>query len=535
MFNIQLTQNSIQKLTIEAPICKVTVLEDRALITRSAKINLTQGLWKLTIEKVAPVLVNKSLRAEFDGDYPNSRIDDVRVNRQMLIKEEDKPEEIKPLLAQKKQLNKELEQLNETKQQHEYFLTEINSILSLSLTEIPIDMAWGENENNNWQKYLDNLFENIRELHQELFNIYIKQQDLQEEIDKIQLKINNKERPDYIYTANIETDLMIAENGDYLINFDYIVPNALWRPIHQIRLSSEPKTNINFNCQGCVWQNTGEDWNNVDLILSTARPSLGIEPPLLHDDILSIKNKSKELIIEAREEEIKTTGEGIDTNVSSTDSSLELPGVDDGGEVRNLKATTKATIPSDGKPYRVPLFSFESSAKIEYVLIPEIEPQVIKKTEQVNTSKYPILAGPVDLISGTEFVGKTSILFIAPQEKFALGWGADSYTRVQRVQHDKTTTNHLTQWKTTTITTKLFLSNIGQETRHIKLTERVPISELEQLKVKVITSKTTNKKKEDENGFCHWNLILKPFSQSQTTLVYQIELAPEIKGFSLKH
>jgi uncharacterized protein (TIGR02231 family) len=130
-------------------------------------------------------------------------------------------------------------------------------------------------------------------------------------------------------------------------------------------------------------------------------------------------------------------------------------------------------------------------------------------------------------------VGKTSILYIAPNEKFTLGWGADANMRVQRTQEKETKTNLITQWQSTTITTKIFLSNIGQETRQIQITERVPIAELEQVKIKVISSKTTNNQKQDKNGFCHWDLTIQPYSQLEIILVYQIEVSPEVKGFSI--
>lgn len=63
--------------------------------------------------------------------------------------------------------------------------------------------------------------------------------------------------------------------------------------------------------------------------------------------------------------------------------------------------------------------------------------QVVLKSEQSNTAQFPILAGPVDLLRVTELVGKTEIGFVAPGEKFALGWGPDAAMRVQRTQTEK--------------------------------------------------------------------------------------------------
>jgi uncharacterized protein (TIGR02231 family) len=532
MQKMLLTPISLQQLTINAPIFQVTVLEDRALVQRKAKLNLAQGLWRLKIENVAPILVNKSLKAEFSENYPNGRIDDVRVVRQLVIKDFEQPKNIQQLLTEKKQLTKQLEELNALADQQYNYREDLKLILAKSLMEVPLDLMWNQSqlEQNNWTSHLANLFEQSRTIESEILSNAQTRETIHKQIQNLTNQIENLSTPASIYTAHLETDIMIGETGEYEIIFDYIVPNALWRPIHQVRLFSEGESKINFECQGCVWQNTGEDWNNINLIFSTARPSLGIEPPLLEDDVLNIQDKAKDLIISAREQEIQTTGEGVDKTQKQGSSTLELPGVDDGGEVRNLKAKTTATILSDGKPYRLSLFNFESPANIEYILMAEFVPQVIKKTEQTNTSNLPILAGPVDLISNTEFVGKTSIMFIAPGEKFTLGWGTDGAMRVHRTQETETKKNSVTGWRIATIKTNLFLSNIGNETRVIKTTERVPISELEQVKIKVINSQTTDKINPDDNGFCHWISTLKPYSQLVLNLVYQMEVSPEVKG-----
>jgi hypothetical protein len=78
---------------------------------------------------------------------------------------------------------------------------------------------------------------------------------------------------------------------------------------------------------------------------------------------------------------------------TATPATVELPGVDGGGEVRNLRPTSEATIPSDGRPYRVPIFSLSSEATVEYVLMPEVSCQVVLKSEQASLV-YKVSAAP---------------------------------------------------------------------------------------------------------------------------------------------
>jgi uncharacterized protein (TIGR02231 family) len=527
MPSIAQSPEAIQQLILDAPVSTVTLLEDRALVRRIGKVNLTQGLWRIKVENVAPVLSDKSLRAEFSSDYPGARIDDVRVRRQMRVKEEERPEEIRGLLAELRSLQNTFNNVTEDRQHQEYSFDQVSTILAHSLQELPIDAVWGQLDPKSWRDQFQTLFKKLRELRVEILSGYHNQEKLREQINDLGTRIRALSSPELLYTAHIEADLMISQTGDYEISFDYVVPNAMWRPWHQARLLLEEKPSLSFRVDGCVWQRTGEDWNNVDLVFSTARASLGTEPPLLADDPLNVREKSKQITLETRDQKIQTTGLGA----GATPGTVELPGVDDGGEVRNLRPTNKATIPSDGRPYRVPIFSFSSEAEVEYVLMPELSCQVVLKSEQTNKATFPILAGPVDLVRSSEFVGKTSIGFIAPGEKFALGWGPDGAMRVQRTTTQKRKQDHLTKWNTVTTQIQLFISNIGAESRTIKTTERVPVSELEQVKVEVIAQKTTDSVQPDENGFCTWNFTLEPYSQLQAKLVYKVSAAPEVQGF----
>jgi uncharacterized protein (TIGR02231 family) len=515
----------IQTLDLTAPVTTVTLLEDRAQIQRMAKVTLTAGLWRVHVVKVAPILSDKSLRAEFDRQS-GARVNDVRVRRRMLIKESERSGLFEELKTQWRSQFDRYNFLTEDRQQLEDRFQEIGVILAKALEELPIDAAWGQVDPLAWRSQLQPLFQKMREARSEILNTYHAQEQLKSAIERLVNRIQAESRPDRIFTAHIEADLEIAETGEYELAFDYVVPNAFWRPYHQAQLQMGENSQLTFRTDGCVWQNTGEDWLNVDLVFSTARASLGTEPPLLTDDLLNIREKAKKIAVEMRDQTVKTTGLGA----GERPDTIDLPGVDDGGEVRTLRAPNKANIPSNGNPYRVPLFQFQSLVKIEHILMPEMALEVVLKSEQNNNSTFPILAGPVDLVKSTEFVGRTTVSFIAPQEKFALGWGTDANMRVQRTQTQKRKQNHLTKWNTITNTVSIFLSNIGDEARTIAMTERIPVSELEQVKIEVVRDETSDRIQPDLNGFCNWNLQIPAYSQAKVILVYKIDAAPDVEG-----
>jgi uncharacterized protein (TIGR02231 family) len=516
----------IQTLDLTAPVTTVTLLEDRAQIQRIAKVSLTAGLWRVHVVKVAPILSDKSLRAEFNHRSSGARVNDVRVRRRMLIKESDRSGLFEELKNEWRAQFDRYNILTEDRHQLEDRFQQIGIILAKALQELPIDAAWGQVDPLAWRSQLQPLFQTMRETRSEILSTYHAQERLKSTIERLVNRIQAEARPDRMFVAQLEADLEIAETGEYELAFDYVVPNACWRPYHQAQLQIGENSQLTFRTDGCVWQNTGEDWLNVDLVFSTARASLGTEPPLLRDDLLNIREKDKRIAVEMRDRSVETTGLGAGTSPET----IDLPGVDDGGEVRTLRAPSKAHIPSDGRPYRVPLFQFQSSAKIDRVLMPELALEVVLKSEQTNNSTVPILAGPVDLVRSTEYVGRTMVSFIAPQEKFALGWGTDANMRVQRIQSQQRDRNHLTQWNIITNTVSIFLSNIGDETRKIAMTERIPVSELEQVKIAVVADETSDRIQPDLNGFCNWNLQIPAYSHAKVILVYKIDAAPDVEG-----
>src|SRR5439155_823052 len=70
-------------------------------------------------------------------------------------------------------------------------------------------------------------------------------------------------------------------------------------------LGEDAALRVDFGCEGVVWQNTGDDWNDVDVVLSTMRQSLGAEPPSLTSDILDVVPKSATIRVETRDQAVE--------------------------------------------------------------------------------------------------------------------------------------------------------------------------------------------------------------------------------------
>ena len=175
----------IQTLDLNAPVTTVTLLEDRAQIQRIAKVNLAAGLWRVQIDRVAPILSDKSLRAEFSDRISGARVNDVRVRRRMLIKESDRSGLIEELKTEWRSQFEQYNVLSEDRQQLEEQFQQIGIILGKALQELPIDAAWGQVDPMAWRSQLQPLFQKMRESRSEILHTYHAQAKLKSAIERL--------------------------------------------------------------------------------------------------------------------------------------------------------------------------------------------------------------------------------------------------------------------------------------------------------------------------------------------------------------
>ena len=322
----------------------------------------------------------------------------------------------------------------------------------------------------------------------------------------------------------LELDLEVEAEGEVEVEVEYVVPCACWRPYHTATLSDGQ---VALRCDACVWQRTGEDWTEAELLFSTQRPSLGSRPPRLSTDELAVQHKPDSVVVETREQVIQTIGLGS----SGGPADARLPGVDDGGEVLCLRSAAPATVPSDGRPCRIELFSAESEAECTLVALPELAERAFAKSTQANRAEAPLLAGPVDLVRRGGLVGRTSIGFVAAGERFELGWGPEGEVRIQRDEEETEPEGGLLSgWLTEQHEVRLRIGNLGARQRRVRVTERVPVSEVEQVRIEVDAKATTGGQEPDEDGLIAWDVDLPPLGREELTLRWTLRRKKDVAG-----
>lgn len=518
------------RLELAAPIARVTVLEDRAMVERRATLPARSGQVRLVVPGVAPVLVDKSLRVQAQG----ARVLDsrcVRTPAPWRSGQAGPGDAARAATAAAEAARRQLEVLRDrihaARELGEAEWADAALCVARGLAPILDDetLAARDRELVELTAALAAAEQDVRQRERALA-------DAQGVASLAQQRTGQD-------SAQLELDCVLESDGGTLV-IEYLVPAAAWRPAHRARLQ---ESQVHWEHAACVWQRTGEDWSEVELAFSAERPSLGVEPPAVVDDELRVRAKQQTVVVQAREQTIEHTGEG------GGDGPPMVMGIDDGGLGLVLPAIGRCTVASDGRPHRVPLGTFTSEAEVDLLTIPMVSAQCHVRARFTNHGAHPILPGPVELCRRAGVVGRGEIGFVAAGERTLLGFAEESELRAHREVRTEVEDGSLLAGGTVKTTRVIIrLSNLGGSERKLVVQDRVPVSELEQVTVTVsppeafrldkdpqrrrgevvppqITARTI-----DEHGLVTWQVPLPARGHAVVALEYRVKSPRGVAG-----
>src|SRR3954468_4568769 len=252
----------------------VTVFPDRARVTRRGRVALEPGLHRLDFSGLPMSLAADSVRAAGKGTA-RARLLGVSLQvvhftatpaeaaRELEAKIQSVADEEADLSGQAEGLGKARKALDGLAEQSGVFAR------GLALRDRSIQ---------DQGAIFDFIAERGRILQAEVFAVSRKRRDLAKELDRLQRELGRLRatRPRERHRASVEVEVISA--GELEIELTYVVQPARWQPLYDLRLMGGE---IEATYLAEVTQSTGEDWADVALTLSTARPALALVIPEL--------------------------------------------------------------------------------------------------------------------------------------------------------------------------------------------------------------------------------------------------------------
>lgn len=420
------------KKPVDSKIDNVTVFLNGTQVSRKATVQIPKGTTDLVFHDVSTAVNPQSIQVTTDFD-----ITVLSVNHQInYIEEQSKREEITKLDTQLKALKEKFNYqmaMLQVFQQEENMLIKNQAIGGSNILLKAIDLK----ESMDFQRArMTEVKTKQLEINQLISNI-------NKDITKIQQQLNELNAQNTRASGEIVVTVMAKEAGLAKMGISYVVNNAGWYPSYDLRVTDISKP-MYLKYKANVYQNTGEEWKDVKLTLSSGDPkesgtkptlnvwNLDIAPknPSSLDEVVVVGYGSKRKAEVQEEKSMRIMGSGPTMSLASIPKAT----VSEGQTAFQFEIEQPYNIPSDGKQHTVDVQENTINAQYEYFCIPKKDKDVFLTARITNWEELNLLSGDANLYFEGTYLGKAFLDTRNTKDTLEISLGRDKNILVNRTK-----------------------------------------------------------------------------------------------------
>jgi hypothetical protein len=530
--------------TAASKIVQVTVYPNSALVTREVEVPAGQGAMELVVNPLPDHTISSSLYSE-GGD--GIRVLTTRFRTRPV--KEDTREEVRKLEDEARKLRQAQEQLQaemEALKQNMALLGKLEGFTAASTTHATEKGKLDSDATIALAKYL---MEGRAEKTRELIKFQQQLQTNQEQLEFVQRKL----RETTAGSSKTERDAVIvvdkARDVAGKLRLNYLVDAAAWRPQYKFRAGKQVKDPVQVEYLAAIIQQTGEDWQGVKLVLSTAQPMLNATPPDLKmlavnvvprasvnptkiaqnipspqgqlvqpgptgqlgaipnpygNTVTELKGAARQLREQAqvvrnqKNEEVANEyfnysgalEQASDLVLAAEESRKGLPRM--GHRVAKNEGPSvtyyldgRLSVPSRNDEQVLEVARMDMMPDYFYKAVPVLTPHVYLQANLTNKTKAVLLQGEATMYNGTDFVGRMNLPLVAIGETFTVGFGAEPQLQVQRQMIEKSRAMQGGN-QILKYEYRILVSSFKNENVKVQLWDRLPLAENETMGISLV-------------------------------------------------
>ena len=557
-------------------IVSAKLYQNQAKITRSVRITLAKGTNTVIIGGLPKLLYDWSMRGSlpksFSGKILSLEVEQkalIKKRQQLIAKIEERLEglrekdqvladELKNLHSQEKFLNSILDFTNQTVSRElatripqvtvwdntlEYVAAKRSVILRQKRKTEREREALGK-EIQKWEFELSQIaghsyFRNYQSLNSAIMNkrssVSVQQfADVNNEYSQRDEFLKRPtEKIDVEKRAIVSIYSAVAAETEFTLS--YQIPNTYWQMLYDVRASRENR-GIDLVIYANIYQKTEEDWEDIQLSLSTGSPVLSVTVPSLAPWYLDIYtpyypsspstyggvSKSKQEAVKEREE-LSVTGK--EDRAPAPETKIEEKGM-----FFEAALPLNHTIQSSDKYQKKYIKDFRIADKDKvsfyYQCIPQRDRNGFLRVKTFNTTPLPWLGGEAQVFLENEFLGKVGVphTSIGQEIDFVLGVESRIVSKKELLKKYEDTSGVFGGNRRILYSYRITLENSMPGNASVVVLDTVPVSknekikaELEKVSLPFLDDEKERKTSEYLSGIRKWKLEMKPGEKREIT------------------
>ncbi|MFY8171876.1 MAG: DUF4139 domain-containing protein [Sphingobacteriaceae bacterium] len=482
------------KIVTAEKIQGITVFRNLAEIKSTVNLNLNTGLNTVIIDNLPKSILKNSIQVSADAGIrivqltPITDYKRAALQTQAGLKITDSitnyQDQLSTLNIKKYALEQELEILlaNKNLSNKTDLAGEIEDLTAIYKSRIPV-------------------------IKEEIYRIDKKIKSILNTINQLEKTLANMSNTnDY---CSLKISLMANENASKNLRLNYLVNDAGWNPIYDLRVANITAP-IFIQQKAIVFQNTGIDWEQVKITLSTGNPiDNGILPNLnpLYSDIYSYQRTKSLDMIEKR----GVTQMAMAPSVIETENQL----------ANSYEITALTSIASSQENKIIEIKSDTLAALYQYMAVPKLDPHAYLISRIPNWNNLNLLDGNASVYFEDAYVGETFLNTMQFNDTLQVSLGKDPNILVERIKVKEFSSHKLLSgYQTASLNFNIKVLNNKKTAINLTIEDQAPISKNKSIEVKL---NSLDGKYDIETGKLTWKLNLNPSEQKVWSFGYELK------------
>ncbi len=271
-------------------------------------------------------------------------------------------------------------------------------------------------------------------LNSEKLDLQLKDNKIARDIDRVSKALNQLNAKHSNTPSEIIFHILADKTMNSTVRISYFIQQAGWQPLYDIR-ARDINSQIEVGYRAKVFQNSGKDWERVNITLSTGNPIISMQAPSISPWFINIYDPTP--VPTQSKREYANVAAPASRMMSADDASQSLTTanyvtVTNNAVNSEFRIDIPYSIPSDGQHYDVTIRKESYPSKYQYYSAPKLDASAYLRAEITNLSREEMLAGESHIYFGNAFVGKG---FIDPSQMgdtLIVSLGRDNGIKIQR-------------------------------------------------------------------------------------------------------
>lgn len=531
-----------EKDLIKSTLNEVTVFSQGAQMHHKASYTIKNGITEISIEGISSYIDPKSIQVKATGNVV------IVDSKYTLFYPQPETNENQGIPAK---ILKDIALLNDSLEAIAFDLQEIQDEIAIYKAAQNIISMNGAirgtgkvNDSLNILKQTVEYYTNkMNEINKKLIALEKKKKEKQKLQQRMQNRYNdlqkyqneNFDANKYAPIPRLVVTLSATESTSGKINFSYLISQAGWTPLYDIRSDSQTgKISLTYKAQ--VFQNSGIDWDNVKLNISTNNPYANKTKPELNPwyiDYYVYRHK-------AELEEISIRGgrnipqaafnQGYFLDEAKDKNLDEKPalGADQFTTVvhqliaAEFKIDLPYSIKSNNEKNLVLIKTSELNTTFKYFTVPKVDPGVYLVAQMTKLDELQLVPASANIFFDGSYIGETYLDPTTLDDTLNLSLGKDPNIVIKRTLLKQKSKDRIVQDKRErTFSYQIEIQNNKSSVIELIVQDQVPMTTNHDINIELLEK--AGAREVPGNGTLEWEYKMKPGENKKIEFSYKVK------------